>query len=576
MVPLAASQGCGEGAGLGRSPATLGDASTSNASVGSASTTGLSGDEGETASDSPGDGAEADSVESGVLDSGDDAGETTGGNDATTGDSSEATEGDGITDSTGSAGADGSSGSSGAGGGESETGNPDAPGPVEELRALPTNAAVFAQWELPDAPDLAGAVVARAEGVPVQGAPVDGTSYTPGDVIGNAEIIFATDGTNLFDAPLTNGVNYHYRVWVYDLDHHYSIGAVDDATPVDALPSGFGRYGFSVGGTIDAMDVAFDEDGHAHVALLVEGETERELVYATCDDGCDDLSDWTRTVVDTGLTRRPSIALDAQGRPRIGYDQPSNTAFARCDVGCTAAGNWSRVSLPDTSRTETSVHVDSDGRTWVAGGARTTLSWCDNGCSSPSSWSTIELNDNGSRSHEFVSASNGMKVVTTSVYEAQYRTRLFVCEGPCESPEDWQPHTVATTSGSVYSFHYRFTGDERGMRGFSPYQGGYYECRDCAPEVGAQIQVHPLVQRYGGSSMRLTPDDQPRLFTQTSSSLQYMVCDYDCETDSQWRTQNADLASVRIEDFRLDERGLPIAVGRPYSNATYLVVFRGL
>jgi hypothetical protein len=458
-----------------------------------------------------------------------------------------------------------------------ETGNPEAPGPVGDLRALPTDAAVFATWILPDDPDLAGVVVARRSGGPVEDHPIDGTVYAPGEMIGDAEVVFATDGTNAFDGPLTNGTTYHYRVWAYDLDHNYSVGAADDATPQDAMPASLDSHSVAAGGEIAGLAFRFDDDEQAHVAMRVDTGSAWELRYATCDGGCDEASDWTVTLVDTDLDRVPAIALDASGLPRISYDVNGHTAFARCDAGCDAPGNWSHVELADTTGGESLIDIDVDGRTWIAGGNELQLSWCDNGCTNAANWTTIDFAASAFYKHEFHSSTSGSRVLTASFYEASYSTRILRCDGTCEDPSDWVSETIGNTQGSVYPFWYRFTTDELGMRGLFPYAGSYFECEDCAPANGPPTYDFDTTDMYFGGYLELDAEEQPRIFAGLSTGgMQYMLCDYDCETGANWRMEDLVPNTATLQGFTIGSDGMPIAIGHAYFDPTAITLHRGV
>ncbi|MCA9654710.1 MAG: hypothetical protein H6712_29105 [Myxococcales bacterium] len=458
-----------------------------------------------------------------------------------------------------------------------ETGNPDAPGPVIDLRALPSDASVYALWTLPGDDDLAGVLVARAEGVPVDAVPVDGTSYLVGDPIGNAEVVFATDGLNLLDLPLDNGTTYHYRAWAYDLDGNYSVGSADDATPLDARPTGLSSHEVPMGGEINGLRFAFDAAEQPHVALRVT-TAQDELRYATCTGGCDAPGDWQVALVDTGLTQRPGIALDELGRPRITYALGGATYFARCDSNCGVGANWSTVALVGTSGATSVIDVDAGGRTWIAGGTgQLDLSWCDNGCTNAANWSTITLPGSYFYKHELQHTSSDEHLLVASRYEANYSTRVLRCTGACEDPGDWSEDVVANTAGSVYTLDYRFTADELGARALFPHDGRYFECEDCAPAMPPMLYDFTSSEVYDGGYLRLDAEDQPRIFArQSSGGMDYVVCDYDCGTGANWlRVDELLPSSESIAGFVVGSDGMPIAVGHAYFSPTGLRLYRG-
>jgi len=459
-----------------------------------------------------------------------------------------------------------------------ETGNPDAPGPVLDLRALPSDASVYALWSLPDDLDLAGVLVARAMGEPVDAIPMDGTSYGVGDPIGNAEVVFASDGLNLLDLPLLNGTTYHYRAWAFDLDDNYSVSSADDATPHDARPMSLTNHEVPMGGEIMGLRFAFDPSEQPHVALRVQ-TAQDELRYATCDAGCDEPADWEVALVDTGLTQRPGIALDDMARPRITYPIGGTTHFARCDNNCGVGANWSNVALTGTGGGTSVIDVDASGRTWIASGtSELELSWCDNGCTNAANWTTIALPGSYYYKHELQHTSGDDRVLVASRYEGNYSTRVLRCTGACEDPGDWIEQTVANTSGSVYALDYRFTADELGARALFPHDGRYFECEDCAPDMPPVLYDFTFTEFYDGGYLRLDVEDQPRAFArQSSGGMDYVICDYDCGTGANWLTVDELLPSSElISGFVVGADTMPIAVGHAYFNPMSLRLYRGV
>jgi hypothetical protein len=478
-------------------------------------------------------------------------------------------------------GSEGSSGSSGTGdsGDTGETGNPDAPGPVIDLRALPSNASVYALWTLPDDPDLAGVLVARATGEPVDGIPSDGTTYLPGDPLGNAEVVFATDGLNLLDLPLDNGTTYHYRAWAFDLDANYSVGSADDATPQDARPVSLPSHEVPMGGEIMGLRVAFDSSEQPHVALRVDTGAQLELRYATCDSGCDAPADWEVALVDTGLSNRPAIALDDLARPRITYPLGGATYFARCDNACGVGGNWSNVALTGTTGATSVIDVDAGGRTWIVGGTgQLEISWCDNACTNAINWTTITLPGSYFYKHELQHTSTDERLLVVSRYDVSYSTRVLRCSGACESPADWTEEIVANTSGSVYPLDYRFTSDELGARVLFPHDGRYWECEGCAPDLPPLLYDFTSTEVYDGGLLQLDAEDQPRMFArQSSGGMDYVICDYDCGTGANWlRVEELLPSSEELAGFVVGSDGMPIGVGHAYFNPMGLRLYRGV
>jgi hypothetical protein len=86
--------------------------------------------------------------------------------------------------------------------------------------------------------------------------------------------------------------------------------------------------------------------------------------WMSCKAECSDPASWVETDLarhsdfDTEVFDAPSLAVDAEGRPRLlarifgwnedGTDAPEGLYYLACDAGCRDAGNWERVWVTET------------------------------------------------------------------------------------------------------------------------------------------------------------------------------------------------------------------------------------
>ncbi len=113
-----------------------------------------------------------------------------------------------------------------------------APDPVALPTAASGDAVVTSEWNPSPSGDVAGVLVLRKQGAPVDAAPANGVSYAPGMVLGVGNVVACTTAvpaTACTDGPLVNGLTYHYAAFAYDNSFNYSSGVVTKGLPRSGL-----------------------------------------------------------------------------------------------------------------------------------------------------------------------------------------------------------------------------------------------------------------------------------------------------------------------------------------------------
>lgn len=79
--------------------------------------------------------------------------------------------------------------------------------------------------------DFAGILILRRAHSSVADNPVSGLTYAAGDAAGDSTVAYVGPGTKFTDTDLTNEMTYHYRVFTYDTNLHYSQGVAIHGRP---------------------------------------------------------------------------------------------------------------------------------------------------------------------------------------------------------------------------------------------------------------------------------------------------------------------------------------------------------
>lgn len=124
-------------------------------------------------------------------------------------------------------------------------------------------------------------------------------------------------------------------------------------------------------GTVTNASIALDAQGHPRVLL----NAFHNVYYATCDANCGEQASWTVNAIhDHGGKLEVSgeaLALDPQGHPRflmhtyrtyLGIGQgPSKTLWASCDADCGNASAWTTTQMQDEVLEAGHLRIDGKG-----------------------------------------------------------------------------------------------------------------------------------------------------------------------------------------------------------------------
>lgn len=160
--------------------------------------------------------------------------------------------------------------------------------------------------------------------------------------------------------------------------------------------------------TVDNALLALDAAGHPRMLMV----TPNDLIYASCDTGCANESNWKMSTILHHAGERDvtgdMFALDSQGRPRflahapLAYfgvgQKPWQSEWASCDANCTDAAAWTFSKLGDQVFAYGSLKFDSHDRAHLALVANddhifnvAAYETCAGDCGNPSSWSVTSF-----------------------------------------------------------------------------------------------------------------------------------------------------------------------------------------
>ena len=103
----------------------------------------------------------------------------------------------------------------------------------------------------------------------------------------------------------------------------------------------------------DAAKVSVATTATGQVRVAYTSQSGQVLVYRTCESGCDALANWsTEALLRNSFEGEVSLRLDAQGRPRIFYNESGagapprrDSLYGWCDTGCGVVANWTFVNV---------------------------------------------------------------------------------------------------------------------------------------------------------------------------------------------------------------------------------------
>ena len=156
--------------------------------------------------------------------------------------------------------------------------------------------------------------------------------------------------------------------------------------------------------------------------------------YVRCTSMCTDKLNWEVAILPPAFSQAKSLslALTSSGQPRLAYNKGGLPAYGACDSECLSAAGWLSVNLSVAGDpTFLSLALDAQGRPRL--GLASAYAWCDSNCTTAQSWQSYRL---GSEAHQLVLDSQGNP--RTAGYTGtgiQYRS----CAVGCNSMQaSWQ------------------------------------------------------------------------------------------------------------------------------------------
>ena len=102
---------------------------------------------------------------------------------------------------------------------------------------------VTLNWTNPGDTDFNSVVIFRSEIGAITDAPVEGTTYSGGETIGNSTVVNVTSGTTFTNTSLNNGTAYYYKIFAKDSNGNYATGSSSGPH----TPAGPGCYSVATG-----------------------------------------------------------------------------------------------------------------------------------------------------------------------------------------------------------------------------------------------------------------------------------------------------------------------------------------
>ncbi|MBX7084446.1 MAG: hypothetical protein K1X88_34890 [Nannocystaceae bacterium] len=273
-------------------------------------------------------------------------------------------------------------------------------------------------------------------------------------------------------------------------------GAMHAVYPAYAGGRAYYAYcGESCEGTDDVAVVRFDTENtveHAMLALDDRGRprvllsTAFDVIYASCDDDCEQPASWSQTVIvrhdgDQDVTGE-GFALDPQGRPRalihttvayLGIGQkPPATDWLACDDDCHDPAQWRRSRLVDQIWQSSQLRFDARGVAHLATVAHVlpqaqgestqdvgAYLRCDDGCDDGDNWHGSSLAKAFSSTLDAVTIDPAIALGLTSTgaprvlllaaddEDGHRNVTYMACDDGCESVESWHGVILAEGDG---------------------------------------------------------------------------------------------------------------------------------
>jgi len=182
--------------------------------------------------------------------------------------------------------------------------------------------------------------------------------------------------------------------------------------------------------------------------------------YATCDLTCTVPSNWTVTNVISAYTGLPNtinyFALDGQGRPRFVYVDDTypghiGTFFRSCDSDCTNSGQWNEVRLPVGYTWLPSLAIGANGMPriayWSKSSNQVGYVECSAACNVPANWSgTMLYPVDPSSFGSFTLQVNHDGQPRLGVFDGKFLWYAW-CNAACTSSQNWDRQGLGLPEG---------------------------------------------------------------------------------------------------------------------------------
>ena len=215
----------------------------------------------------------------------------------------------------------------------------------------------------------------------------------------------------------------------------------------------------SGGGLVDLIDnaagttIAIDSSGTIHVAAAAIVQGNYVVVYARCASQCSQAASWTFLALplESSTSYVPTIALTANGRPRIAYASDLGSApgfhYLQCDTGCDQVANWSDVRLTMGDPGANPVPRPSMPFAVSPGGAAAFVyedgfgmyAWfCPASCAQGASWTRVTLADVYVYPEAAAFASDqSLQIVARHGIQNDESLLWLDCSGDCSAIASW-------------------------------------------------------------------------------------------------------------------------------------------
>ncbi|CAG0935028.1 hypothetical protein TFLX_03852 [Thermoflexales bacterium] len=286
-----------------------------------------------------------------------------------------------------------------------------------------------------------------------------------------------------------------------------------------------------------------------------------ELSYAYCSTDCSNPANWAAITVAslssyTSLAH-PSLAVDANNRPRLMWFDGDGYRYAECNANCASAANWTAVQVPVADAEWGAPYpkngryfaLDTQGRPRFAiEGLRYTT--CEANCTTASNWSSARLavNEYGLYYPQLVFNPNDQPRLLG--YDSQDRLVYLECSSSCGQVASWNHVTLPYSASSLFydsNFSFRLDGQGRPRLAFYDLDTGGTTLRyawsnaNSLTTAGWSSYGLPYAPADDHTvDLAIDSQNRPRVaFGSETEDLSYGVCTVNCETaNPTWQRQD--------------------------------------